>query len=87
MRPFLETVLPFLLPSLIYFLYLYFRRRAGGPQGQEIDVPWAWLAGAGLALVAVTFAALALFGGAQPGATYHPAQVIDGKIEEGHFGN
>jgi len=87
MRAFLETIVPFLLPTLVYFLYIYARRRAGLARGQSIDVPWAWLAGAGVALVAVTFAAIALFGGAPPGETYHPAQIINGQVQPGHFGN
>ncbi len=87
MRQVLSILLPLLLPTAAYVLYVHFmRRRAGTGAGPEWrDVPWTWLAVAGGVLAAVVFAAYALLGGAEPGATYKPPRLIDGKIEPGAF--
>jgi hypothetical protein len=89
MRVFLTIVVPLLLPTLLYFLYLLVvRRRAVGPQGQaaqELPLPWVWLSVIGAALAAITFFAVAQLDGAPPGSQYEPARVIDGKIQPGRF--
>lgn len=88
MRVFLTIVVPLLLPTLVYVLYVYVRRRAVGPQGQpapELPLPWVWLSIAGAALAAVTFFAVAQLDGAPPGTHYEPAELIDGKIRPGRF--
>jgi hypothetical protein len=48
-------------------------------------MPWTWLAGAGVALLAVTLAASAFFGGAPPGSHYEPPSLEDGQIKQGGF--
>ena len=88
MRQFLSVVVPLLLPTGLYFLYvLGFRRSAPADAAQtpSTEVPWVWLGIAGAVLVALTFLLLAHFGGSPPGSTYVPAKVIDGTVQPGHF--
>lgn len=85
MRQFLQIVVPLLLPTVLYFVYLKLARRRGGGSNAPPDVPWVWLGIAGGALVLVSLGAVALMGGAPPGSHYEPAKVIDGRIEPGHF--
>ncbi|MGH6881804.1 DUF6111 family protein [Hypericibacter sp.] len=92
MRRFLEILIPLLLPTLIYFLYLAIARRRAQAAGAAPalvfkDMPWSWLAGAGVALLAVTLAASALFGGAAPGSHYQPPSLENGQINQGGFSN
>ena len=84
MRQFFEIVLPLVLPTAIYVGYVFvLRPRSGG--GSLPEIPWAWLAGAGGFMLAVTFLAIALLGGAEPSARYQPPKLVDGKVEPGHF--
>jgi hypothetical protein len=87
MRQALTILVPLLLPTAAYVLYVYvMRRRAaagGGPQWR--DVPWTWLLVAGGVLAAVSLAAYTFTGGAKPGSTYNPPKIVDGKIEPGQF--
>lgn len=82
MRAFLTIFVPLLLPSALYWLYLSIRQRQGLPYR---EIPWIWLvvAGAVLAMMAVT--ALWFDQGADPSGHYTPPQVIDGKVVPGHF--
>jgi hypothetical protein len=89
LRKFLTIVVPLLLPTALYLVYLLAARRraqtAGGKAGWWMEVPWAWLAVAGFVLMLISLAGYALFGGAEPGSEYRPARVIDGRIEPGGF--
>jgi uncharacterized protein DUF6111 len=90
MRRFLEILIPLFLPTLIYFLYLAIARRqaratGASPAAGFKDMPWTWLVGAGVALLAVTLAATAFFGGAPPGSHYQPPRLEDGQINQGGF--
>jgi hypothetical protein len=51
-----------------------------------MEMPWSWLIIAGGILVIVTLLALYLFEDAGRGK-YHPAEIIDGKIKPGYFGD
>ena len=86
MRAFLAIVLPLALPTALYVLYMAVAKRRPGAAGlaQPMDMPWSWLIIAGGILVIVTFVALYAFEDAGRG-TYHPARIIDGKIEPGYF--
>lgn len=86
MRQVLQILVPLLLPTAAYFLYLTMVRRRSGASATAVpEVPWAWLGIAGVVLLAVSLTAFALIGGAPPGSVYEPAQLIDGKIEPGHL--
>jgi hypothetical protein len=89
MRAFLAIVLPLALPTALYVLYMALARRrpgAAGAAAQPIEMPWSWLAIAGGILAIVTLSALYLFEDYGRGR-YHPAQLIDGEIKPGYFGD
>lgn len=89
MRQVLSIVVPLVLPAALYILYLYVvgrrARAAGGAPGLWKEIPWTWLGVAGALLAIISFAAYALFGGAEPGSRYDPARLIDGEIKPGGF--
>ena len=85
MRQILQILVPLLLPTALYFLYLKMARRGSGAGAAAPDVPWVWLGIAGAALLAVSLVAATLMGGAPPGSVYEPPKLIDGKIQPGHF--
>jgi Family of unknown function (DUF6111) len=85
LRQFFEIVLPLVAPTVIYFAYMLIARPRPASNAPALDWPWLWLGLAGVALVIVTFVAVALFGGASPAERYEPAKVIDGKIKPGYF--
>ncbi|MFZ5792216.1 MAG: DUF6111 family protein [Pseudomonadota bacterium] len=90
MRQVLSIVVPLLLPTLLYFGYMTVTRRRAQAAGQARafkDVPWTWLAVAGVVLVAVTLAAMALFGGAEPGSRYQLPSLEGGQVKPGGFSN
>jgi hypothetical protein len=91
MRRLLTILIPLLLPTLLYFGYIWLGRRRAGPTPSAApsarDVPWLWLGIAGLLLLAVTLAASALYGGAVPGSRYQPPRLIDGQVQPGEFSN
>ncbi len=85
-RVVIENILLFLLPTLIYVLFMLVRRRhTPGSTVQQIfdDAPIVWLLAAGaVAMVA----GLAYFGsvtGGKPGEQYQPPVYRDGKIIPG----
>lgn len=88
---FWTVVLPLVLPTLVYLAWIWVegRRRARSAAGEPLRwwmrVPWVWTLCAGVALMAVSLTALALFGGAEPGATYQPAVFEDGRVVPGRL--
>ncbi len=85
-RIFLTSLLLFLLPLLLYVLYVWLERREL-PQGATLDdAPIAWLLIAGTALVigALIYYFIS-FEGAPPGGLYHPPSFSDGQIEPGRI--
>jgi H+/gluconate symporter-like permease len=88
-RAFLSIVLPLALPTALYVVYMTLSRRrpgAAGAAAQPMEMPWSWLIIAGGILAIVTFLALYFFEDVGRGQ-YHPAQVIDGEIKPGYFGD
>jgi uncharacterized protein DUF6111 len=82
-RILLTIVLPLLLPTLLYLLWLAASRRAAlaGPAPWR-DLPWVWLAAAGVALAALLLFFINIRVGSQ--GTYVPPQYIDGRVVPGH---
>ena len=88
MRVFLIVLVLLLIPALLYFSYVGMARSqsdAVGQPRQPVQVPWSWLAIAGGMLVVVVFLAYSLLGLGSGKGNYHPARVIDGKLEGGYF--
>ncbi len=89
MRAFLAIVVPLALPTALYVLYMTLARRRAGAAGapaQPMEMPWSWLIIAGGILAIVTLLALYRFEDVGRGQ-YHPAQIIDGEIKPGYFGD
>jgi heme A synthase len=84
-----EYLLPLLLPTAIYALWLARERRRAATAGTTAraweDGPWFWLALGGIALTAAVFVTSALVEGYRPGFHYTPAQMENGKIVPGQF--
>ena len=79
LRILLQYALPLILPLLIYLIYARLTHKGGGRR----DTPWIGLAAAGVALMAASLAAWGLLGGAEPGGTYVPARIEDGRLVPG----
>jgi hypothetical protein len=85
-RILLTIVLPLVLPSALYLIWmmvLHPARRDGATRWTEL--PWLWLAGAGVGLVAIVlFVVTVQFGVPQEGV-YVPPRWQDGHINPGHI--
>lgn len=82
-RNLLFHVLPFLLPFVIYGVYLLLARRA---ERQGVDLrhaPWYWLTAVGLLLCIASFFGLALIESGGDAGSYVPARLVDGEIVPG----
>jgi len=85
LREFLTLVVPLLLPTALYLLWVRAARwpEAGGAAAWR-KLPWVWLAVTGVALTAlVLFVVTVGFGTATPGV-YVPPRVENGEILPGH---
>ncbi|MFV0299028.1 MAG: DUF6111 family protein [Hyphomicrobiaceae bacterium] len=79
-----ENVLLFLLPTLLYVIYVAATRKDNN-RGILDEAPLAWLLFAGTALM---LAVLAFYGSntnGKPTEHYVPPTMQDGKIAPGHF--
>jgi hypothetical protein len=79
LRLFLQYVLPLLLPFLAYVVYARLARKTRVLD----DAPWLGLAAAGVALLTVSLVSWGLLTGADPGETYVPARIEDGRLVPG----
>ena len=85
-RILLSVIVPVVLPTALYFLYAGFiarRARAAGTAPDKVDVPWSWLALAGVALLALSLLIEFTYGGFKPGSSYEPAHMEGGKLVPG----
>lgn len=79
LRGFLFHLIPLLIPFVVYALYLYFSRRAGGDktwQGKSVAVATL----IGLILMAISLMALGLVREKSVDGVYIPPRFEDGKI-------
>ncbi len=88
-RILLQVVVPILLPSVLYRLWMLAERRrleaAGSAQARHLaDAPWLWLLALGVFFAGIMTRALALFGGESVIGEYVPPQIKDGRIVPGH---
>jgi hypothetical protein len=94
LRVFFTIVLPLVLPTALYLVWLRVANWSprGAPQeaqqGETVQwaaLPWVWLAGAGALLLAIVlFVVTVHFGTSQPG-TYVPPHSENGRIVPGHI--
>jgi len=88
LRVLLEFIIPIVLPTVVYLLWLAAERRraeragSGAPPRWE-DAPWVWLGIAGLVLAIVALLATSFFGAEKKGR-YVPPQLKDGQVIPGH---
>ncbi len=89
-RAFLQIVLPLVLPTVLYLIWVIFIRKPG-PDGDG-DVPhwlrhgpWLWLIAAGIALMAIVLAVAAWLTGGDPGGTYVPPRLENGRVVPGRI--
>lgn len=81
-----SVIVPIVLPTALYFIYAWFvarRARAAGVEVDKVDVPWSWLAAAGLALLLLSLMIEFFYGGYEPGQEYVPAHMEGGKLVPG----
>jgi hypothetical protein len=78
-------ILPLLLPTILYVVWLVAARRMPlASSGRWRTLPWPWLAGIGVLLAAAMLYIIdARIGGSAQGV-YVPPQWIGGKIVPGH---
>jgi hypothetical protein len=82
-RPVFTEVALFLLPFLVYAVFLWASRAGVLDPAAWSATRLAWLLIAALSLMAGSFVMLAQFGGAPARSTYVPAHVDDGKLRPG----
>jgi quinol-cytochrome oxidoreductase complex cytochrome b subunit len=82
-RPVLTELVLFVLPFLVYAVYLW-ATRAGvlHPESWPLST-LMWLTIAALLLIAGSFIVLAQWGGEPPGSAYVPAHIENGKLVPG----
>jgi hypothetical protein len=85
-RVFFTIVLPLLLPTALYLLWVTTLRTSdGGGAAAWNSVPWVWLAGAGAVLLAIVLLVVTVgFGTAQQGVYVAP-RYVNGHIVPGHI--
>jgi len=89
LRVVFTIVLPLLLPTALYLLWLRFRPNAAavGPEegGGGPALPWFWLAVSGAVLLALVLLTISIhFGTATPGV-YVPPRWENGRVVPGHI--
>jgi len=81
-RILLTYVLPILLPTVVYLLWL----SASGRAGKKGTVPWAWLLGAGVFLTALVLVGTTIMGAGETSERYIPPHVDEtGRVVPGRF--
>ena len=85
LRIFFEVLLPLALPTALYLCWVWIAQEPGPAAGLRwAALPWVWLAGAGVLLLAFVLLVLVVgFGTSQPGV-YVPPRWQNGRIVPGH---
>jgi Family of unknown function (DUF6111) len=82
-RPVFTEIALFLVPFMVYALFLWATRAGVLEPASWSMARLAWLLIAALALMLGSFVMLAEFSGAPAGSTYVPAHVDDGQLRPG----
>lgn len=88
-RIFLEFILPLLLPTALYLLWVRAEQRrierlGRGEAPRWQDAPFLWLALMGVVLALAVLVALHYAGGSGIEGVYVPPRLIDGQVVPGH---
>jgi hypothetical protein len=84
-RTLVPSLLLFLLPFALYFLWLGAQRRRSAEAVPANTRHLAWVGAAGLVLAVAAFVIFTDFSGAAPDQVYVPPRYEDGKLVPGHF--
>jgi hypothetical protein len=86
LREFLTLVVPLLLPTALYLVWLRAMRwsEAGGAVAWH-KLPWVWLALTGVVLTALVLFVVTVGFGTTVRGTYVPPHVENGRIVPGHI--
>lgn len=85
-RIILENLVLLILPSVLYFTYIYLTMEKGKARRAAInDAPFIWLFIAGVGLAIAVLVTFATDSGSRPGEVYRPAVYKDGKIVPGEL--
>jgi hypothetical protein len=79
LRLLLQYLLPLVLPFLVYLAYAHLAQKTRVLDG----APWLGLAAAGVGLLAISLVSWGLLTGSDPGETYVPAHIEDGRLVPG----
>ncbi|HVC56720.1 MAG TPA: DUF6111 family protein [Stellaceae bacterium] len=82
LRVFLTIVLPLVLPTALYLLWMGIVQRPGESRGA---LPWPWLAGAGALLLVLALLLVIDRSGSSRSGVYVPPRAENGRIVPGHF--
>ncbi len=84
-RIFLTIVLPLLLPTALYLIWVASVGRAelAGVTAPWRSLPWTWLLVAGAVLVVIVLVVVVQFGGTREGS-YVPPHLENGTVVPGH---
>jgi hypothetical protein len=81
----LVNLLLLLLPIIVYFGYVYLRRRNAPGEDIMSDAPIFWLLAGGAALMLIGLIYLGQWETGDPGGKYVPPRFEDGVIVPGHI--
>ena len=85
-RIFLTIVLPLLLPTALYLLWV---STLGAPRGGGVvawaSLPWVWLVGAGAVLLAAVLLVVSVGFGTRQEGVYVAPRYVNGRIIPGHI--
>jgi hypothetical protein len=86
-RVLLTIVLPLILPTALYLIWVIALRRPPSPGAETrwAALPWVWLAGAGVVLLAIVLFVVTIHFGASQQGVYVPPRWQNGHIIPGHI--
>ena len=84
-RVLLTIVLPLLLPTALYLLWVTTLRPSSPGEPHWAALPWLWLAGAGVVLLAIVLFVVTVHFGAPQQGVYVPPRWENGHIIPGHM--
>ena len=83
-RIILVNLLFLVFPSLLYFSYVYLKRRQEPDEEILSNAPIFWLMAAGVVLMLASIVIFGHWEGGAPGKIYVPPEVKDGVVIPGH---
>ena len=83
LRVLATIVLPLIAPTALYLAWLALLRRLG--RGRRRALPWVWLMGAGVIVLAIVLFAVTVHFGAPLRGVYVPPQWRGGRIVPAHI--